>query len=273
MSTRAFGRRHPRAGWVVGFVIGAIGLDGCAPRPFAPLDANAIRGRFTASVAARRARAGGLETTASLWLETPRAGRWPGVLSDLRVTAPDRIRLVVRSPLGTLLDAAARGDRVVALLPRRRAYAELEGDADSLGVAGAARFAIAAALALWQPTDAAWDSALTVTNGRRLSWHEAAGDLELTLARDGAPLSVLRRGADGTDLVVRYEDWSRALDANWPSRVRIEDAAGRGSLTCRMERWRSLASADSGRLAAAPVHGERLDARALRQWLGRLVEP
>jgi hypothetical protein len=249
-------------------------LAGCGVRPApAPLDANVVRERYTAGLSARLTGAAAIESRASLWLETARDGRWPGVLADLRLAGPDRLRLVVRSPLGTLLDLAGSGERVHVALPRRHAWGEFDSARDPLGIGRPVALAVRAAIAGWAPPGAAWDSASQVPGARRVRWSEDSLRVDVRVGPDGLPLEADVTDAAGANVQIVYESWRRALGTRWPESVRIEGDAGRNRLRCRIEGWRRFAPGDSARLAPAEPRGERIDSAHLLRWLSTMAEP
>src|SRR6185503_12028916 len=74
-----------------------------------------------------------LESRMVVRLSGRATGRLPAVNVQTRVASPDRARLQVRAILGVLLDAAVRGDTLVAWLPSERLGVRVPDLSDSLG--------------------------------------------------------------------------------------------------------------------------------------------
>ncbi|MGH7743057.1 MAG: hypothetical protein ACRENS_13665, partial [Candidatus Eiseniibacteriota bacterium] len=141
--------------WVLAAASLCVELTGpsCAPGPAPqPLDAKLLGARCSSALAARERSARALTAEVSLWATL--AGRkLPGVLAELSLAAPDRGRLRVSSPGGTLLDAVGTSERLRVWLPGDRTLADLTPCADSAGLGDLSALAVRAAGALWAPPD------------------------------------------------------------------------------------------------------------------------
>ena len=195
----------------------------CAPPPpggIESLETLARRG------AERRERSlSALETRLVLRLGGRATGRLPAVSVLARLAAPDRVRLQARWILGLLLDAAVRGDTLLAWVPTERLGVRVPDLADSLGVREPARFLGRALAASWQAPHEAWKAATLDSSGVRLEWREGEESWALVLDRSGRPRKLeLARG--GRTLSVGYPQWHGAGLAAWPGRIEVRDGAG-----------------------------------------------
>jgi hypothetical protein len=252
----------------------ALAMTGCAPRPSAQaLDRDVLRGNFQRLAAERAEPSKSMQSSSALWLETSRAGHWPGVMALLRVSSPDRVRLVVRSPLGPLLDLAGAGEHLLAVLPRRHAWCELDRAGDTLGVGRPVDLAVAIVTASWSPPVAAWDASSASAGQRRLAWSEATRHIDLAVDGEGLPRQVRLTGSSGASLIVNYESYTRSLGTRWPARFTLVDSAGQGSLRCRIDGWSVISAGDATAFEATATRGQRMEFSAVRALFDRLVQP
>ena len=186
----------------------------------------------------------------------------PGALAELTLAAPDRCRLRVSSPGGTLLDAVGSGQVLRAWLPSDKTLADLTACADSAGVRDLPELAVRTAAALWRPAD--WNAVRRVPASGASSWLEwadAERTIRLRVTSEGLPDTVVVRGADGAAVTITYLEWMRAGSAQLPRELRVTSADARSELRCRVSRMRIRAVADSSLFAgpgprdAAPEDG------------------
>src|SRR5206468_4283286 len=139
---RAASRQGPRrrASQAVGVTAALLAwlAASCAPPPPGSIESLETLARRGAE---RRERSlSALETRLVLRLGGRATGRLPAVSVLARLAAPDRVRLQARWILGLLLDAAVRGDTLLAWVPTERMGVRVPDLADSLGVREPARF-------------------------------------------------------------------------------------------------------------------------------------
>jgi len=219
-------RRRWPAGWA-GVLPGALALSllagACAPPPPGGIESLEVLARRGAE---RRERAlAALEARLVLRLEGRATGRLPAVSVQARLAVPDRVRLQARWLLGLLVDAAVRGDTLVAWMPSQRLGVRIPDLADSLGVREPALFLGRALAASWQAPREAWSAATPDSQGVRLTWQDGAEAWALTLDRAGRPRQLeLARGE--RSVVVAYPLWRGAGAAAWPARIELADGAG-----------------------------------------------
>jgi YD repeat-containing protein len=266
-----FGRRSAALAMLAVALVAA----GCAHAPTAPpLDSHSVRERYGAALKRREAGALALEAEAALWLENDRGRKLPGVLAEIELAAPDRLRIRVRAPLGTLLDVSGQGEEIVAWLPARGAACELAASGDSLGFAHPVALAACIFAALWHPPAEIWSPASWSGREVDLSWREGGRGLRLRVDRDGLPTTVEIRDEEGGTVRVEYDAWARRGHARWPGRIRVEDAGTHRGLVCRIERVRLRPSIEASRFTVRiPGSARRLEYRALLQSLESAATP
>jgi len=166
-----------------------------------------------------------LEVRMILHLSGRATGKLPAVDVQARLATPDRARLQAKWLLGLLLDAAVRGDTLVAWLPSERMGLTLPDLEDSLGVREPARFLGRALAASWQAPSAAWREASADSAGVRLAWTEGDESWQLKLDRAGRP-RVLTLEREQRSIQVSYPQWRGAGSGAWPQRIEVSDGAG-----------------------------------------------
>lgn len=264
-------RRGKRAAAAV--LLGALLAGSCAPRAPAPprLDAGALPGRYLATLEQREALGRALDAEVRVWLEGEAFGDLPGLSGTLLLAGPDRCRLKVSSLFGTLLDVAARGDTVIALMPARRLVLDVPQAGDTLGVRDPGALAFRIWSGTWRPPDAAWRRAGIEDSVLRVSWTEAGDELELDVAADGRPARVRLVRPDGAELHCRYLAWQGVGAVAWPAWLEFEDAAGTVRAECRLNALRARAPGDHARLVQRiPANASRLEWSTLRAAIERL---
>jgi hypothetical protein len=221
----------------------ALDLAGCAPPPKpAPLDAGALRSRYLEALSAREGAARALEAELSLW---PVLGerRLPGTLASLKLAAPDRCRLRVASPGGTLLDAVGSGAELDAWLPGTRTLAEMTACAESAGITDLPALVVRTAAALWRPADG--NSARTAADPpNTLEWSEGGRSIRVRMSSEGLPDTVTLSRAGGM-VQIAYLDWMSARGTRLPREFRVTADSARAMLRCQVSRVRLRAVADS----------------------------
>src|SRR5262249_45570898 len=136
----------------------------------------------------RSARAVASSASMVLWVE--RSGeRLPGAQADLRLAAPDRMRLRGSSSFGPAPDVGLAGDSLPASVPPRRTGLRLDAAADSLGVDALADRMVRALSATWNPPVDAWASATWNDSLLRVRWPDNGDSLELVIGASGLPRS------------------------------------------------------------------------------------
>jgi hypothetical protein len=175
-----------------------------------------------------------LESHMVMRLSGRATGRLPAVNVQTRVASPDRARVQARSILGLLLDAALRGDTLVAWIPSERVGVRVPDLSDSLGLREPAHFLGRALAASWQAPREAWSTATPDSAGVRLDWREADEAWTLWLDRWGRPRE-LKFVRDERSLRVGYPQWRGAGKAAWPQRIELADGDGWVNVRLDME--------------------------------------
>lgn len=237
----------------------AIVSGSCAPPPPAPLDAASIRSRYDRALEARARAARSLEAELALWPAL--AGRrLPGALATLMIAAPDRCRLRVQSPGGTVLEAIGAGDSLRLWLPGERRVADLTACADSAALGDLPGLVVRIAAALWSAPEAA--SAPLVSEGgvTRLAWSEGDRRVRVSLTREGVPDTVAIASERGAGIHIVYSEWMRSGDVSLPREFRVTEDGARGSLRCRVSRLRVRSAAESSWFAGPGPRGASREA-------------
>lgn len=261
--------RDPRHG--VALLL-ALAAASCAPRPpAARLDAAAVPGRYLTGLAAREAVGRALDADVRVWLEGEAFGDLPGVSGTLLLAGPDRCRFRVGSLFGTLLDVAARGDTVTALVPARRLVLDVPAAGDTLGVTRPGALAFRVWSAAWRPPEEAWRRAVSRDSLLEVRWTEWGDSLVLGVDAAGRPAHVRLVRPDGADVRCRYLAWEGVGRVPWPTWIEFGDAAGTVRAECRVGTLRPRSPDDRGRLTLRiPAHASRLEWSTLRATLERL---
>lgn len=261
--------RHLRVGWTMALVAMAAG---CAPRLARPPESGFEEriARYRNSVTERQARAVAMSASVSLWVE--RSGeRLPGAQAELRLAAPDRMRLRLYAAFGTALDLGMRGDSLRAYVPAWKRGLSLDAASESLGFEAPADRMVRAFSATWEPPADAWTRAVWRDSMMRVSWSEAGDSLSLGIEENGVPSWAQIATVDGSLLRVRYRGWDHAAGRPWPSHVELVDEEHDVRVTCRATQIRFASRADDGRLAVRWPPGTRaVTLGELRAALGRL---
>jgi hypothetical protein len=251
----------------------ALALGSCAPRNVPPpgLDVAAVPGRYLAALAEREGVGRALDAEVRVWLEGEAFGDLPGLSGTLLLGGPDRCRLKVSSLFGVLLDVAARGDTVTALMPARRLVLDLPEADDTLGVREPGLLAFRVWSGTWRPPDEAWRHARTEDSLLHVRWVEAGDSLDLAVDALGRPSTVRLVRPDGADLRCRYLGWDGVGPVSWPSWLEFEDAAGTVHAECRLGSLRARSVGDPARLVVRiPSNASRLEWSTLRAAIERL---
>jgi hypothetical protein len=231
---------------------------GCAPRvPQPELTHGAWRELYVSELDRRAAQASALEADVALWLRRSRERGEPGVLGRLTLGAPDRFRLRISGVFGTALDVGGSGERVVAVLPARRAYFEPRDLGDSLGVPPIGPLVVRFAVALWRPPAQAWEDATWSTDHCALRWSEGGANVRMDVDHAGEPSRVRLASDSLRAFEVRYSEWSEAHGTRWPGQIEIEDSLATVRLTCRVARVKTQSVGDSTRLTVSVPSGAR----------------
>ena len=223
----------------------ALGMAGCAPPPRPmPLDAGALRSRYLEELGTRESAARSLEAQLSLWTVLGER-RLPGVLASLKLAAPDRCRLRVASPGGTLLDAVGSGSEVEAWLPGGRTLAEMTACADSAGIPDLPALVVRTAAALWRPVapDSA-RAAAAVDPPNTLEWSESGRSIRVLMTSHGLPDTVTLSRPGGT-VRIAYLAWMRSGNTRLPREFRVTADSAHAMLRCEVSRVRLRAAPDS----------------------------
>jgi hypothetical protein len=166
-----------------------------------------------------------LESRMVVRLSGRATGRLPAVSVQTKLASPDRARLQARSILGVLLDAAVRGDTLVAWMPSQRLGVRIPDLADSLGVREPALFLGRALAASWQAPAEAWRAATPDSAGVKLAWQDGDEAWTLWLDRMGRPRQ-LEVDHEAHVLTVGYPQWRGAGLGAWPQRIELADGEG-----------------------------------------------
>jgi hypothetical protein len=223
-----------------------------------------IEARHRASLERREAAFAGTVADLSLWLETG-GERHPGVRGTAHFGAENALRVVIDSPFGVGLDAAALGDSLFAYAPPRRAEVRMRAADPPLGFPGAARFAAQAIAATWRPPAAAWARGHAADSLRVVRYTVSGDSLEVWVGESGLPRAAKFSREGMSDLLVSYPAYADYEGTPWPARVEIEDAGGAFRLTVRIRRL-SRGSGVPGLRPTFPPGTRRVEPAELLQW-------
>ena len=245
---------------------------GCAPRLALPpeLSLGDRMARYRAMVTERHVRAIAMNASLVVWVE--RAGdRLPGAQADLRLAAPDRMRLRISSAFGTALDLGLAGDSLRAYVPAWRTGLRLDAAAESLGMDAPADRIVRALSATWEPPAEVWTRAVWQDSILKVSWVESGDSLALAIVSSGLPAWAELAPASGSRLRVSYRAWDRSSGTAWPSHVELGDEEHDLRIVCRATQIRFATQADAERLAVRWPRGTvPVTLGELRAALGRL---
>jgi hypothetical protein len=146
-SVRHGGSRLTAPALVAASLLAAL-LSSCARLP-APGDLEALETTARRGAERRERSLVALESRMVVRLSGRATGRLPAVNVQTKLASPDRARLQARSILGLMLDAALRGDTLVAWIPSERLGVRVPDVSDSLGLREPARFFGRALAASW----------------------------------------------------------------------------------------------------------------------------
>jgi len=166
-----------------------------------------------------------LESRMVVRLSGRATGKLPAVDVRTKLASPDRARLQARSILGLLLDAAVRGDTLLAWLPSERLGVRVPDLSDSLGLREPARFFGRALAASWVAPSEAWRAATPDSAGVRLAWRDQDEAWTMWVDRMGRPRQ-LELERDERTLSVVYPQWRGAGLGSWPQRIELADGGG-----------------------------------------------
>jgi len=199
-------------------------LASCTPLP-PPGDMEALETTARRGAEHRERSLVALESRMVVRLSGRATGKLPAVNVQTKLASPDRARLQARSILGLLLDAAVRGDTLLAWIPSERMGVRVPELSDSLGIREPARFIGRALAASWQAPDEAWRAVTPDSGGAKLAWRD--GDEAWTLRLDGMgrprQLEIHR---EEHVLTVGYPQWRGAGLGAWPQRIELADGEG-----------------------------------------------
>jgi hypothetical protein len=253
----------------------AIGLAfaaGCAPRlALRPETSIGERmARYRVLVVDRESKAIAMTASLSLWVE--RAGeRMPGAQAELRLAAPDRMRLRIASAFGTAIDLGLAGDSLRAYVPGWRTGLRLDAASESLGFEAPADRMVRALSATWRPPSEAWGRATWSDSLVRVRWTEAGDSLAIGVGASGLPAWAELAVADGPLLRVHYRGWDRSSGGAWPSYVELVDEDHALRVMCRANQIKFAPEPDRARLAVRwPPGTTPVTLGELRAALGRL---
>ena len=218
----AFAPRFRRL--VVGAILAGGFAASCARLP-APGDMESLETTANRTAERRERSLVALESRMVVRLSGRATGKLPAVDVQAKIASPDRARLQAHALLGLLLDAAVRGDTLLAWLPSERLGVRVPDLSDSLGVREPARFLGRALAASWQAPHEAWRGATPDSQGVRLGWRDGDETWTLWVDRAGRPRQI-QLVRDGRSLVVRYPQWRGAGDGAWPQRIELADGDG-----------------------------------------------
>jgi hypothetical protein len=252
--------------------LAAAALAGCAPRLAVPPEAgrDLRRTRYESAIAERKARAVAMSASLSLWVE--RAGkRLPGAQAELRLAAPDRMRLRVASAFGTAIDFGLAGDSLRAYVPGWRAGLRLDAASESLGFEAPGDRVVRALSATWRPPSEAWSRATWSDSLMVVRWAESDDSLAIAVGASGQPSWAELAMPDGPLLRVRYRAWDTSSPGAWPSHVELADDEHDLRVISRATQIRFASQPDAERLAVRwPRDVTRVTLGELRAALGRL---
>ena len=199
-------------------------LASCTRLP-APGDLEALETTSNRGAEKREHSLVALESRMVVRLSGRATGRLPAVDVQAKLASPDRARLQARSILGLLLDAAVRGDTLLAWIPSERLGVRVPDLSDSLGLREPARFFGRALAASWVAPSEAWRAAAPDSGGVRLNWREQDESWALWVDAMGRPrrLELVR---DERSLSVVYPQWRGAGLGAWPQRIELSDGDG-----------------------------------------------
>ena len=218
-------RRAPVLGTLLlGVPLGIALLASCTPVP-APGDIEALETTARRGAEKREHSLVALESRMVVRLSGRATGKLPAVDVQAKLASPDRARLQARSILGLLLDAAVRGDTLLAWLPSERLGVRVPDLSDSLGVREPARFLGRALAASWVAPGEAWRAATPDSAGVRLDWRDQDEAWTMWVDRMGRPRE-LRLERDERSLQVLYPQWRGAGLGSWPQRIELSDGDG-----------------------------------------------
>jgi hypothetical protein len=247
-------------------------LAGCAPRVALPPEASreTRQARYQGAVAEREARAVAMSASLTLWVE--RAGkRLPGAQAELRLAAPDRMRLRVASAFGTAIDFGLAGDSLRAYVPGWRAGLRLDAASESLGFEAPGDRVVRALSATWRPPAEAWRRADWSDSLLRVRWLDSRDSLVLAVGASGLPAWAELALPDGPTLRVRYRAWESTPGGIWPTHVELTDDEHELRIVSHASQLRFAAQPDAERLAVRwPRDVTRVTLGELRAALGRL---
>lgn len=265
-------RRAPRAAAAAVLALLAA-LGSCAPPPpAAPLDSGVLRARYFDQLVARERLAGSL--AAEIALHPVLAGRHlPGVLATLSLAAPDRSRLRVFSPGGTLADAVGRAGVVRVWLPSSRQRADVTECADSVGLGDLPELVVRSFAALWRPADGESLSAAGAGSDRSFGWTERGRAIRVAVANSGLPDTVTLAVPNGRVSIV-YADWMEVEGAQLARQIRVSHDSAEVHLRCDVSRVHVRAAPDSSEFSDPGPHQLAIERRCdLSRLLGVEKKP
>ena len=256
-------------------VLGALAVAGCAHAPRAPeITGGTARERYEVALERRGAAAAAIEADGSLWVRRSGGRRYPGVLAELRIGAPDRFRLKINDPFGAGFMMGGAGDRVAAALLSRGLYFESDHAGETLGIAHPSQMVVRAAAALWHPPAEAWDEARHRGTPDTLSFWAQDQRVRLVVDSSALPRAVDWGVEEGHTIHIEYLDWSDRAGSAWPSQIAISDPVAGARVLFRIERWRDRSAADSaGFRVPHAVDARRIEWSDLRRALRRIEVP
>jgi hypothetical protein len=247
-------------------------MASCAPRLARPPETGieSRASRYRARLAEREARGVAMSATVVVWAE--RGGeRLPGAQADLRLAAPDRMRLRIASAFGTALDLGLAGDSLRAYVPAWKTGLRLDAAAESLGFDLPGDRVVRALSATWRPPAEAWERAVWNDSLLRVAWLEGQDSLALEVGAAGLPVQVELSRPGGLALAARYRAWDRASGTAWPASLELADDLHDVKLACRASQIRFRPEPDVAGLAVRwPASATRLTLGELRAALDRL---
>lgn len=257
--------------WVIlGLAISMMG--GCAPRLARPPEGTPEdrMSRYRSALSERQERAVAMSASVSMWVE--RSGeRMPGAQAELRLAAPDRLRLRLFAAFGTAIDLGLDGDSLRAYVPGWKRGLWLDAASESLGFDAPADRMVRAFSATWDPPAEAWTRVVWRDSLLRVSWKDADDSLSVAIGASGLPSWAEIAPADGPVLRVSYRGWDHASGKPWPSYVELLDEQHDLRVSCRATTIRFASRADDERLAVRwPPGTTTVTLGELRAVLGRL---
>jgi hypothetical protein len=256
-------------------VLGVLAMAGCARAPrVAEVTGGTVRERYEIALERRAAAAAAIEADGSLWVRRSGGRRYPGVLAELRIGAPDRFRLKINDPFGAGFMMGGAGDRVAAALVSRGLYFESDHAGETLGIAQPSELVVRAAAALWHPPAEAWDEARHRGTPDTLSWRTQDQHVRLVVDSSALPRAVDWGVEEDHAIHVEYLDWSDRAGFAWPSQIAISDPIAGARVLFRIERWRERSAADSaGFRVPHAADARRIEWSDLRRALRRIEVP